>query len=232
MPNYTTTKAKQVRFAYENIFYSPPPPETPGLSFSSTIPSSSGLITPPSMTRSIPYAPSYPLAKSIRMPFPRYAGPVHPHSYLDMSSVTWDLRDHQSTASRNHHSISSWELCKPATNPALPFLTISSSRLPWIIKVYASNNSFATVEDVLSSIYRSLRTNLTPSEFHKLRYPTLQRRTARAYEERYRRQRSVRVYEKEKYGGMKRVDFLRGHTQFLGISNDGRQPEQWRLHVN
>jgi hypothetical protein len=231
MPNYTT-KPKQVRFAYKNIFYSPPPTETPALSFSSTIPSSSGLITPPSMTRSIPYAPSHLPAKSTRMPSSRYAGPVHPHSYLDMFSVTWDLRDHQSTASRKHQSISRRELCKPATKPALPFLTIYSSRLPWIIQVYASNNSFVTVEDVLSSIYRSLRTNLTPSEFHKLQFPTLQRHAVRAYEERYRRQRSVRVYEKEKYGGMKRVDFLRGHTQFLGISNDGRQPKQWHLHLN
>ena len=230
MPHYITTKPKQVRFAYKlNIFHSPPPPETPALSFSSTIPSSSEPITPPSVTRSIPYVPSYAPAKSI-MPSLRYDPPVRPHSYLDMSGVTWDLRDDQSAASSKHHPISSRALCEPATNPPLPFLAISSSRLPWTIKVYASNNSFVTVEDVLSSIYRSLRFNLTPLEFNTFT-PTDQRRATRAYKQRYDRQRSIRVYEKEKCGGMKRVDFLRGHTQFLGISNDGRQSEQWHLHV-
>ena len=42
--------------------------------------------------------------------------------------------------------ISSRALCEPATNTPLPFLTISS-HLTWIIRVYASNNSFVTVED-------------------------------------------------------------------------------------
>jgi hypothetical protein len=230
MPHYITTEPKQVRFAYKlNIFHSPPPPEASALPFSSTIPSSSRPIIPPSVTRSTPYVPPYPPAKST-MPSSRYAMSVRPHSYLDMSGVTWDLRDHQSTASRKHHSISSRALCEPATNPPLPFFTISSYRLPWTIKVYASNNSFVTVEDVLSSIYHSLRFNLTPLEFNTFA-PTDQRRATRAYKQRYERQRSVRVYEKEKYGGMKRVDFLRGHTQFLGISNDGRRFEQWHLHV-
>jgi len=42
--------------------------------------------------------------------------------------------------------ISSRALCELATNTPLPFLTISS-HLTWIIRVYASNNSFVTVED-------------------------------------------------------------------------------------
>ena len=148
-----------------------------------------------------------------------------------MSGITWDLRDHQSAASRNHHSISSWALCEPATKPPLPFLTISSSYLPWVIKIDASNNLFVTVEDVLSSIYRSLRINITLSEFKAFETPTDQQRATHAYEQRYRRHRSARIYEEEKVGGMKRVDFLMGHTQFLGISNDSCHPEKWCLHV-
>ena len=87
------------------------------------------------------------------------------------------------------------------------------------------------MEDVLSSLYRSLRTNITPSEFNTLQSPTDRLRATRAYEQRYRRQRSVRVYEEEKRGGMKRIDFLMGHTQLLGISNESRRPEEWRLYV-
>ena len=87
------------------------------------------------------------------------------------------------------------------------------------------------MEDVLSSIYRSLRTNITASEFNTFQSPTDRGRATRAYEQRYRRQRSVRVYEEEKRGGMKRIDFLMGHTQFLGISNENHRLEEWRLHV-
>ena len=71
--------------------------------------------------------------------------------------------------------------------------------------------------DILSSIYRSLHTNLTPSEFNTFQTPTDQRCATRAYEHRYRWQRSFRVYEEEKRGGMKRVNFLMEHTQFFGI---------------
>jgi len=161
----------------------------------------------------------------------RYAGLTRPHSYLDMSSVAWDLRDHQSAVSRNHHSISSRVLCEPATNPPLPFLSITSRHLPLSIKVYALNNLFVAVVDVYSSIYRSLRTNITSSEFNRFLSTNGQRCATRAYEERYRRQRSIRIYEEEKRGGMKRVDFLMDHTQFLGISNSRRHLEEWQLHV-
>jgi hypothetical protein len=158
------------------------------------------------------------------------AGRVLPHPYLDAYAVTWDLRDHQSAVSHNHHSVSS-RTFEVATYPSLPFLSITSHHLPWAIEVHASNNSFVTVGDVLSSIYHSLRTNITSAEFDTLLSPHDQRRATHAYEERYRRQLSARIHEEEKRGGMKRVDVLMGHTQFLGISSSGRRLEEWQLHV-
>ncbi|KDR67080.1 hypothetical protein GALMADRAFT_80144 [Galerina marginata CBS 339.88] len=139
--------------------------------------------------------------------------------------------DHPSAITRNHHTVSSRALCEPATNPPLGFISMTSPYLPWTIKVYASNRSYVTLEDVYESIYRSLRANVTPSEFNSFPTPNDQRRATRAYEQRYRRQRSTRIYEEEKRGGMKRVDFLMGHTRFLGISNNGRRPEEWHLNV-
>jgi len=229
-----TQPKKYVRFAYKNTFYSPLAVPTPNLSFSSsTVPSSSGPITPPSTMKGLPgpmpFVPPYVPAKPMHSS--RYASPARPHPYLDTSAVTWDMRDHQSAASRSHHSISNRTLCEPATNPPLPFLRITSQHLPWSIKVYSSNNSFVTVDDVLSSIYRSLRTNVAPTEFNTLPSPKHQQRATRAYEERYRRQRSARIYEAEKRGGMKRVDFLMAYTLFHGISNSGRHVEEWQLHV-
>ena len=161
----------------------------------------------------------------------QYARPALPHRYLDVSAVTWDMRDHQSAASRNYHPVSSQKLFEPATSPALPFLHITSQHLPWSIEVHAPNNSFVTVGDVLSSVYHSLRTNITPTEFITLLSANDQRRATHAYEDRYRRERSARIYEEEKRGGMKRIDFLMGHTQFLGISNSGHRPEEWQLHI-
>ncbi|KAF8959347.1 hypothetical protein BDZ97DRAFT_1667301 [Flammula alnicola] len=139
--------------------------------------------------------------------------------------------DHPSTITRNHHSISSRAFPEPATNPPMPFITITASSLPWTIKVYASNRAFVTFEDVVDSVYRTLRTNITQSEFNSFPSASDQRRASRAYEQRYRRQRNGRLYEEEKRSGMKRVDFLMGHTRFLGISSSGRRPDEWHLNV-
>ena len=212
MPHHFTTKTPK-------HMHPPRRPSTPYPFSSSTI------VTPPSTMRSLPGSiPFVPYT----MPS-QYTRPALPHPYLDVSAVTWDMRDHQSTVSHKHHPVSRRTLYEPATYPTLPFLHITSHHLPWSIEVYASNNSFVTVGDVLSSVYHSLRTNITSSDFNTLLSPNNQRRATRAYEDRYRRQRSVRIYEEQKRGGMKRIDFLMGHTQFLGISNSGRRPEEWQL---
>jgi len=130
----------------------------------------------------------------------------------------------------NHHSLSTRTFRESATTPPLPSLTIHSIRLPWIIKVYA-NGPYVTLEDVFVSIYRSLRKNITSDEFNMLPSQDDQRRATRAYEERYRRLHDARSYEDEKRGGMKRVDFLMGHTKFLGISNSSSRQDAWELRV-
>ncbi|KAF8890277.1 hypothetical protein CPB84DRAFT_1784955 [Gymnopilus junonius] len=211
---------KQVRFAYKNTFHSPPPATPPPLSFSaSTVPSSAGPITPPPAVHGLP-GPS---------PFLLWTHP--PHYYLEMHGVSWDVMDHPSSISRNRHSISSRALREPATNPPLPFMTITTPYLPWSIKLNASNGSFVTLEDVFDATYRSLRTNISQAEFNRFPSPNDQRRATRAYEQRYRRHHSARLYEEEKRSGMKRVDFLMGHTHFGGIVNNGRRPDEWQLYV-
>uniref|UniRef100_A0A8H7Y8Z0 DUF6699 domain-containing protein n=1 Tax=Psilocybe cubensis TaxID=181762 RepID=A0A8H7Y8Z0_PSICU len=230
---------KQVRFAYKNIFHSPPQTPTPALSFStSTVPSSSGPITPPSATPlGLPgpspysYVPSYAPVKQPTYPVPsRRSVHIRLHPYLEPNAVSWDIVDHPSTMSRHHHPVSSRALCEAATSHPLASMKITCSYLPWTIKVHASNGSYITLEDVFDAIYRSLRTNISQSEFNSLPSESDQRRATRAYEQRYRRMRSSRHYEEEKRGGMKRVDFLMGRSRFLGISA-GRRPDEWQLTV-
>lgn len=119
-----------------------------------------------------------------------------------------------------------------ATAPPLPALSITLIHFPWTINVYASNGSYVSLEDLFESIYRSLRTNITTNEFNLLPHKNDQKRATRAYEQRYRRFRSISAHDKEKRGGMKRVDFLMGRTKFHSITNTGRRSDEWRLNVS
>jgi len=222
------TKPRQVRFAYKNIFYSPQNPV-------SSFPAALTPITPPSTGYGLPGPSPYPLSyppQNQPVMSVQYADPVHAHPLVDRSVVTYDLMEHPSTiTTHNNYSLSTRTLREHATTPPLPFLTITSIHLPWTIKVYASNGVYVTLEDIFDSIYRTLRTNITSAEFNMFSTQDDQRRATRAYEKRYRRLRNTRAYEEEKRGGMKRVDFLMGHTKFLGISNSSRRSDEWQLRV-
>jgi len=224
-PAPTQKQPKLVRFAYQNKFYSPLNPV-------SSLSPAPVPITPPSTGYGLPgpspYAASFPPQQPIMS---QYAGPVNAHPLLD-TTLTYDLMEHPSTIkTSNNYSLSPRTFREPATTPPLPFLTIHSIRLPWAIKVYAANGSYVTLEDVFDSIYRSLRKNITSAEFNMFSSQDDQRRATRAYEKRYRRLRDTRGYEEEKRGGMKRIDFLMGHTKFLSISNSSYRPEEWQLRV-
>ena len=218
-------KLKKVRFAYKNLFYSPRHTVSPPSPTHVTPPSTGYGLPGPS-----PYVLSYPPPNpTTSVP---YASHVYTHPMLDSSSITYDLMEHPSTIiTRKNYSLSVRTLREPATTPPLPFLTITSIHLPWTIKVYASNGSYVSLEDVYDSIYRNLRTNITPAEFNLFSKQDDQRRATRAYEKRYRRLRNTRAYDEEKRGGMKRVDFLMGHTKFLGLSNTSRHPDEWQLRI-
>lgn len=251
------TKVKQVRFAYKNDYRSPPPSilAVPMFSHSaSTATSSSGPVTPPTPTRVIPgpapygiprapsstkyhslpppkapsYVPSY--APSHPKPSSRYSGPPRAHPYLETNGIVWDLVENPSTAMRSKHHLSSRALLEPATEPPMPFIIITCTYLPWQFKVSALNGKYVTIEDMLEALYRSLRVNITQPEFNSFPSERDQRRATRAYEDRYRRLRGSR-YDEEKRSGMKRVDFLMGRTRFVGISNNGRRPDEWHLSV-
>ena len=212
---------KKVRFAYQNTFrfYSP---LQPAISFLPPPPAPTP-IKPPSTSPRLPGPSPYAL------PCP---GSIRIHPMLDKSAVTYDLSEHPCTIIRNY-SFSNRTFREPATTPPRPFLTITSRHLPWTIKVYSSNGVYVTVEDVFDSIYRTLRTNITGTEFNLLSKQDDQRRaTTRAYEKRYRQLRAnTTAYEAEKRGGMKRVDFLMGRTKFLGLSSSSHRPDECQLHV-
>ena len=226
----TSRKQKQVRFAYRDTFHSP---VTPALTFASSILSSPGPITPPQTSHGLPGPSPYTISYVPQFPGkpPLHSGPLRPHPLLESAAVNWDLRENPSTIALSNYSLSRMRV-EQATTPPLPVLSITSTHLPWTINVYASNGSYVTCEDFFESVYRSLRTNITTNEFNLLPHQNDQRRATRAYEQRYRRFRSTSAHDKEKRGGMKRVDFLMGRTRFHSITNTGRRSDEWRLNVS
>jgi len=208
---------KQVRFAYNlHTFHSPSVPTLP------LAPSHSSPTTPPSKSHGIPRPPYNTPYLSPSIP--------RPHSLLDAAAVSWDLMDHLPFIAINNTLLSERALYEQATVPSLPYLSITSIYLPWIFDVYASNGSYVTLGDVFNSIHQSLRINITTAEFNS--FPQRDQASAtRFYEQRYRRFRNTFGHDEEKRGGMKRIDFLMGHTRFHGLSNSGHQPDQWQLNV-
>lgn len=229
-----TTNQKCVRFAYKNqVIPSPqswstqvPPPLSRSLS---TAPSSSAPVI--AYPYGIPLAPSSSRQSVPAVYASRHMGMVRVHPYLAIDGIVWNLMDHPSMIIRKGHHLSSKALSEPAFEPILPFVSIVSSHLPWSFKVHASNGRYVSLEDVLFTIYRALRVNIIKPEFNSLASEE-RRKASNAYQTRYRRLRRSTEYEEEKRNGMKRVDFLLGHTRFWGLVNNGRRPDEWHLKVS
>ncbi|EEB91490.1 hypothetical protein MPER_10140 [Moniliophthora perniciosa FA553] len=117
-----------------------------------------------------------------------------------------------------HSSLSTTTLNEPALNPPVASLKLITSLIPWSIHVNASNGYFVTVADVLNALYRSLRTNITQAEYSTLPSRSDIQQVNEAYEYRYRRVHDYRSSIEEKKAGVKRVDFLRRRTRFMGLS--------------
>lgn len=206
-------KEKQVRFAY-NLTNFHSSPDISEAFLASSIPSSTSL-KPPSPYNAAYFSPSTP----------------RPHPLLEPSAINWNMMDHFSTIGRDNNLRVGQVLYERATTPPLPFLSITSIHLPWSIDVYASNGSYVTLGDVFNCIYRSLRANITTTEFNSFPQQGDQVRATRAYEQRYRRFRNTFGHNEEKQSGMKRIDYLMSNTMFHGISKFGHYPDQWQLNV-
>ena len=237
--------AKQVRFAPQNTVY-PPEWSISAIALSFSPGSLSSRSSNSSSDSSKENGPPGPYVFLPRQQLSEPLKSVDRHPFLELSAITYDLRDPVSTARTtcDNHWLSIESLHQSAFTPFLSHLTIISSYLPWTIKVNASNASYITPQDIFTSIHSFFRTNITPTEFQLLPSHHHRKRATRAYQQRYRRLRllssskisgnnvSNKASQLEKHAGMKRIDFLMGYTKFLGISNKGcRSNDEWHLQV-
>ncbi|TDL25343.1 hypothetical protein BD410DRAFT_636326 [Rickenella mellea] len=112
--------------------------------------------------------------------------------------------------------ISSHMLNLPATSPPTTQLTLSSSRLPWLIVVtpQTSPQHAITNLDVLQAIYATLRVAASKEEWKSLGHGSdAQRRITDAYERRCSRSGG------DWQNGVRRSDWLAGRTMFVGIES-------------
>ncbi|KAF5335245.1 hypothetical protein D9758_017384 [Tetrapyrgos nigripes] len=118
--------------------------------------------------------------------------------------------------------LSTRSLAESAIEPPVSSMTLSIPHVTWPVTVTPSSNRvFITVADVLNAVYHTLRNPVTPEEYRAIRSSSDLKRVNAAYERRHGRIRDDYAAYRERQGGVRRVDFLAGHTRFLGVSSTG-----------
>ena len=198
---------------------------TPSPSFStSTLPSSEGLQTPPELGFGSPYH---------SIPLPGISARLHPILVAQPApAISYDLTLPPDTMAPLKFAIPKDIQMQQAASPPLPFLEIVCPELPWRITVYPSSKGTkgVTVGDVFSTLYRSLRTNVTKQEFALAPSDAHRAAVTAAFHERVARMHpSMREVEHAK--GLKRVDFLGARKHFSGLVPAKDGAGSWTLLV-
>ncbi|KAK7441525.1 hypothetical protein VKT23_016515 [Stygiomarasmius scandens] len=125
------------------------------------------------------------------------------------------------TSITSSYTLSRRAMSEPAIEPPVASLTLSIPHVMWPIIVTPSNGVFVSVADVFDAIYHTLRAQVTEREYRSIRSPSDLKRVNAAYEHRHRRIRDGYAAHRERQGGVRRIDFLAGHTYFKGLSTSG-----------
>lgn len=214
---------KHVRFASTNTEY----PLRPSVTRSTSLPSSGTSYTSRT-SHGVRPGTRFPVVNPAPAP-----EPIQIHNLLAYShrpALTWDVTLPPSTLTSRYDSLPKRALFESAFNPTVASIKLTSPLLPWSIPIVASHGYILTVSDVLESIHLSLRTHITKEEYHSIPSHKDRARVNESYERRFRSIRDSRAATKERDGGVRRVDFLRGITRFKGLSPTHR-PDVWIVHL-
>ncbi|KAH0826806.1 hypothetical protein J3R83DRAFT_5230 [Lanmaoa asiatica] len=216
---------KQVRFNEDNIFYSPKSSPSPTLSESS-LPSSgdsSGPCTPPQNNYASLPLPNGPVAIHPLLAFHPYVPPIIYDASLP--PVTLAPNIHASPL-----SLPARILEEPATQPSMHTLTLVIDQLPWRLTIPPMKH-YVSVRDLLEALYCFLRHPVLSSEYNTLPTQALRDEVSIAFHNRCGRAPSREAANEQYQKGVKRVDFLRGRTRFMGLSSTKLGPDKWVLNL-
>jgi hypothetical protein len=200
------------------------PPPLPDVAFSSPTHSHSSISSYPSPPHPRVYTPS-PIPQAHALPYipPAPLTPrVYLHTALAAPSLQYDMRYHPDHA--NLH-LSPAVLAEPASSPPLPSLPIRVAGLPWHCTVrpdpkMSPGNAVVTVQDVLICLYFHLRTAVKADEYNSMG-------KARKTEIFQMFERRVGHDPAQRGKGLRRVDFLGGHTIAQGLVRAQSKDEVW-----
>ncbi|KAF7320138.1 hypothetical protein MKEN_00798300 [Mycena kentingensis (nom. inval.)] len=209
-------KTKTVRFLdADDVCFTPSP------SYSvSSLPSSSGPMTPPFQYQPMVAAP-------------------HPHLVLQPTGHnTPNLLYNVSLPAANvvpskiNAHMPQSVMLESATSPALSSVRIVHPRLgtKWAIVVTPASGNFVRVADVLEGIYASLRQNASSADYDCLPEHAKKEVTA-AFQRRYHQMPDPTMQQMEKHKGLKRVDFLGATVAFHGLVPSTAVPGAFELCV-
>ncbi|KAG9308212.1 hypothetical protein JVU11DRAFT_12225 [Chiua virens] len=213
---------KHVRFNDDNIFYSPK--SSPSLSDSS-LPSSgdsSGPCTPPQNNYATLPLPDGPVAIHPLLAFHPFVPPI-----------IWDASLPPHTLASNAHaspmSLPARVLEEPATQPSMHTMTLHIEQFPWRLVIPPKH--YVSVRDLIEALYCFLRHPVLPSEYNSLPTQAHKDEVSIAFHNRCGHASSKEAADEQYQKGVKRVDFLRGRTRFMGLSSTKLGPDAWVVNL-
>jgi hypothetical protein len=150
--------------------------------------------------------------------------PLHP--VLSETNLQYDMRYHPNQS--NLH-LSPAILAGPASSPPLPSLPVRVAGLPWHYTIRPDpklppGNPVVTVQDVLVCLYFHLRTAVKADEYNSMG--------------KARKKEIIQTFERrighdpaQRGRGLRRVDFLGGHTIAQGLARAQSKDEVWDVVV-
>ena len=214
-----SSSRKQVRFNEDNTFYTPQ--STPSPTFSES---------------SLPFSDDSSGPSSGAAPQNNYAPPdvpvaIHPllafHPFVPPIIHDVSLPPHM--LAPNMHSptsLSSRVLEEPATQPSMRTMTLVIDQFPWRLTIPPTKH-YVSVRDLLEALYLFLRQPVLPSEYNALPTQALKDEVSIAFHNRCLRAPSKEAADEQSHKGVKRVDFLRDQTRFMGLSSTKVGRDVW-----
>ncbi|KAG8217026.1 hypothetical protein J3R82DRAFT_7342 [Butyriboletus roseoflavus] len=99
------------------------------------------------------------------------------------------------------------------THPPTQFMRLYHSRLPWYIDIHANGAPYISLADFFQQLFASLSKQISKYDFYNNELDDDDREVlTRAYFERC-------LHEDDKMEGVKRVDFVRGKQEWMGLTS-------------